>query len=324
VLDDVRKMPGVIAAGAMMGPPGRVSSDSGYWIDRMPTESPLSSAKPAAMNVIASGTFAALGVPLQRGRDFETGDIRGRRQVVIINEALAQAAFRDRDPIGRLLFAGFDSMDPMTIVGVVGNIRQYGPAREPQPEVYMPYQQHFFNWATLYFVARTAVDPATLAPSIERTARQRGPDVSVRVSTLESVLAEHVATPKFRAWVLSLFAAVALCLAMTGVYGVMAYVAGQRSKEIGLRMALGANAGSVVWLMLGRALALTAVGLTAGILGAIAATRLMSGMLFVVTPHDATTYGGVIVGLGLLSLLAAYLPARRASLIDPLTVLRQE
>jgi putative ABC transport system permease protein len=324
VLDDVRKVPGVIVAGAMMGPPGRNSSDSGYWIDRMPTQSPLSSAKPAAMNVIAPGTFAALGVPIQRGRDFDTGDIRGRRQVVIINEALAQAAFRDRDPIGRLLFAGFDSMDPMTIVGVVGNIRQYGPAREPQPEVYMPYQQHFFNGATLYFVARTAAEPATLGPSIQRTARQRAPDVSVRVSTLESVLAKHVATPKFRASVLSLFAAVALSLAMTGVYGVMAYVAGQRSKEIGVRMALGANAGSVLWLMLGRALGLTVFGLTAGVLGAIAATRLVSGMLFEVTPHDATTYVGVIVGLGLLSLLAAYWPARRAARIDPLTVLRQE
>jgi putative ABC transport system permease protein len=324
VLDDLRKVPGVIAAGAMMGPPGRVESDSGYWIDRMPTESPLSSAKPAAMNVIAPGTFAALGVPIQRGRDFEAGDSRGRRQVVIINEALAHAAFRDRDPIGRLLFAGFDSMDPMTIIGVVGNIRQYGPAREPQPEVYMPYQQHFFNGATLYFVARTAVDPATLGPSIQRTARQRAPDVSVRVSTLESVLAEHVATPKFRAWVLSLFAAVALCLAMTGVYGVMAYVAGQRAKEIGVRMALGANARSVLWLMLGRALALTAVGLTAGVLGAIAATRLVSGMLFDVTPHDVGTYLGVIAGLGLLSLLAAYMPAHRAARIDPLAVLRQE
>ena len=121
-----------------------------------------------------------------------------------------------------------------------------------------------------------------------------------------------------------MFAAVALCLAMTGVYGVMAYVAGQRSKEIGVRMALGANARSVLWLMLGRALALTAFGLTAGVFGALAATRVVRGMLFDVTPQDPATYVGVIAGLGLLSLLAAYMPARRAARIDPLAVLRQD
>jgi ABC-type antimicrobial peptide transport system permease subunit len=133
-----------------------------------------------------------------------------------------------------------------------------------------------------------------------------------------------VATPKFRAWLLSLFAGVALVLAMAGVYGVMAYVAGQRSKEIGLRMALGANARSVVWLMLGRGLTLTVIGLTAGVLGAIASTRLVSGMLFDVKAHDLTTYTAVVAALGLLTLLAIYVPARRATRIDPLLVLRQE
>jgi predicted permease len=324
LLRDVAEVPGVLAAGAMMGPPGRVESDSGYWIDRMPKESPLSSARPAAMNVIAPGTFAALGIPIRQGRDLHDGDRRGRPQVAIINEALARAAFHERDPIGRVIIAGYDSMDPMTIVGVVGDVRQYGPAREPQPEVYMPYQQHVYNGATLYLVVRTATDPGAVGPAIQRKARERSPEVSVRVSTMDALLAEHVATPKFRAWLLSLFGAVALCLAMAGVYGVMAYVAGQRSKEIGVRMALGANARSVLWLMLGRGLKLTAIGLGAGLLGAIASTRLLGGMLFEVKPGDVMTYAGVVAGLGLLSLLATYIPARRATLADPLLALRQE
>ena len=324
LLGDVAQLPGVLAAGAMMAPPGHVESESGYWIDQMPKESPLSTARPAVMNVVAPGTFAALGIPLQQGRDFENGDRRDRPQVVIVNEALARAAFRGRDPIGRTLIAGYDSTEPMTIVGVVGDVRQYGPAREPQPELYMPYQQHFYNGATLYFVVRGAIDPAMLSASVERKARERSPEVSVRVTTMNAALAEHVATPKFRAWLLSLFAGIALCLAMAGVYGVMAYVAEQRSKEIGLRMALGANARSVVWLMLGRGLTLTVIGLTAGVLGAIASTRLVSGMLFDVKAHDMTTYAAVVAALGLLALLAIYVPARRATRIDPLLVLRQE
>jgi predicted lysophospholipase L1 biosynthesis ABC-type transport system permease subunit len=212
----------------------------------------------------------------------------------------------------------------MTIVGVVGDARQYGPGREPQPELYMPYQQHFYNGATLHVVVKAATDAAALGPSIQRKARELSPEVSVRLTTMDALLAEHLATPKFRAWLLTLFAAVAMCLAMTGVYGVMAYVAGQRSKEIGVRMALGASARSVLWLMLGRGLKLTGIGLAAGVLGAIASTRVLRGMLFQVKPDDVVTYAGVVAGVGILSLLATYMPARRATQIDPHLVLRQE
>jgi putative ABC transport system permease protein len=248
----------------------------------------------------------------------------GRPRVAIVNQALVRAAFGGRDPIGRVIIARYDSLDPMTIVGVVGDVRQYGPARQPQPEVYMPYLQHFYNGATLHVIVKSASNAAALGPSIQRKARERSPEVSVRLTTLDALLAEHVATPRFRAWLLSLFAVVALCLAMAGIYGVMAYVAGQRSKEIGVRMALGAGAATVLWLMLSRGLKLTAIGLVVGVLGALGSTRLMSGMLFDVQPYDVATYTGVIVGLGLLSLLATYVPARRAARIDPLVVLRQE
>jgi putative ABC transport system permease protein len=324
LLADIKQLPGVLAAGAMMGPPGHVESDSGYWVDRMPKESPLTAARPAAMNVIAPGTFEALDIPILAGRDFADGDLAGRPRVVIINQALAGAAFGGRDPVGRVIVAGYDSLEPMTIIGVVGDVRQYGPAREPQPEVYMPYLQHMYNGATLRIVVKSATNVAALGPSIQRKARERSPDVSVRLTTMEALLAEHVATPKFRATLLSLFALVALCLAMAGIYGVMAYVARQRSREMGIRMALGASAGSVLWLMLRRGLKLTGIGLVVGILGALASTRLVSGMLFQVNPHDVVTYVGVVAGLGLLAMSATYLPARRAMRIDPLVVLRQE
>jgi predicted permease len=324
LLADINQLPGVLAAGAMMGPPGHVESDSGYWIDHMPKDSPLSAARPAAMNVIAPGTFEALGIPIQEGRDFSDGDMAGRPRVAIVNQALAWTAFGGRDPVGRVVVAGYDSLEPMTIVGVVGDVRQYGPGREPQPEVYMPYLQHTYNGATLCIVVRGATDAAALGASMQRRARERSPEVAVRLTTMNALLAEHIATPKFRAWLLSLFAIVALCLAMAGIYSVMAYVAGQRSKEIGVRMALGASPDAVLWLMLGRGLKLTAIGLAAGVLGALASTRLVSSMLFDVKPHDVVTYAGVVASLGLLSLLATYVPARRATQIDPLLVLRQE
>ena len=166
LLADIRQLPGVDAAGAMMGPPGRVESDSGYWIDRMPKESPLSSARPAAMNVIAPRTFEVLGMPMEEGRDFTDGDMAGRPRVVIVNRALVRAAFGDRDPLGRVIVAGYDSLEPMTIVGVVGDVRQYGPARDPQPEVYMPYLQHMYNGATLRILAKSATDPAAVGASM--------------------------------------------------------------------------------------------------------------------------------------------------------------
>jgi putative ABC transport system permease protein len=235
-----------------------------------------------------------------------------------------RVALGNREALGRALVAGYDSLEPMTIVGVVGDVRQYGPAREPQPEIYMPYRQHRYNGATLRILAKSRTDPAAVAAAMQRKARERSPDLSVRLSTMDALLASRVATPRFRAWLLSLFAVLALCLAMAGIYGVMAYVAAQRSKEIGLRMALGATTGSVLWLVLGRGLRLTAIGLTIGTAGALVSARAMSGTLFGALPGDTLMYAGVIAGLGLLSLLATYVPARRATRIDPLLVLRQD
>jgi predicted permease len=323
LLVDVSALPGVLATGATMAPPGHVDSTGGYWIDHLPKELNVS-APQAVFSVVAPGTFAALGIPLKRGRDFDGGDTYDAPFTAVINEALMRQAFAGEDPIGHLIFCGFDSFKPMKIVAVVGDVRQYGPAREPQPEIYLPYEQHPYNGMTLSVVVRTAVEPTSLIESMRRKVRARSPEVSNQFTTMEASMGENVAGPRFRMLLLGIFAGLAVCLAMAGVYGVMAYAVGQRSSEIGLRMALGATPGDVLRLVLRQGLGLATVGLVLGLIGAVIATRLLTSMLFKVKPTDLMTYVGVVAVLGVVSLAASYLPARRATKVDPLAALKYE
>ncbi len=317
--------PGVSAAGATLAPPGDTASDGSYWIDRLPPREGLSVTAPQAVfSVVAPGAFAALGISLRRGRDFNDADTYDAPFAAIINDALARQSFAGQDPIGHLIFCGFDALKPMKIVGVAGDIRQYGPAREPLPEIYMAYQQHPRAAAAMTVVVRTAADPASLFETMRRESRELAPDVPVRFTTMQARLAENVAAPRFRTLLLGIFAGLAVCLAMAGVYGVMAYVVGQRTNEIGVRVALGATPGDVAGLVLRQGLALAAIGLALGLVGSWAATRLLTGMLFEVKPGDPLTYAGVTVLLAAVALAASYLPARRATKVDPLIALRQE
>ncbi len=192
------------------------------------------------------------------------------------------------------------------------------------PECYMPYGQHAFNGPALNMVVRTAGDPNALAETLRRLARERSSDVPMKFTTMEAILSENVAAPRFRTLLFTVFAGLAVSLAMAGVYGVMAYAVGQRSNEIGLRIALGARMGSVLRLILGQGLALTGVGLALGLAAAVVGTRLLKSMLFRVQPNDPVVYLAVAILLGIVALVASYLPARRASKIDPLTAIRQE
>ena len=192
------------------------------------------------------------------------------------------------------------------------------------PECYMTYGQHGFNGTTLSVVARTAGDPNALAEALRRLVRERSPEVPMRFTTMEAVLSENVATPRFRTLLFAVFAGLAVLLAMAGVYGVMAYAVGQRSNEVGLRMALGASTGSVLRLVLGQGLTLAGLGLALGLVAAVTASRLLTTMLFRVQPNDPAVYVAVAVLLGVVALAASYVPARRASKIDPLTAIRQE
>jgi putative ABC transport system permease protein len=324
LLSDVSVLPGVVAVGAINAPPGNVDSTSTYWIDHLPKELNLLTGPSTVMSVVAPGTFNALGIPLRRGRDFREGDTADAPRAAIINESLARQAFRHDDPLGHVIFCAFDSLEPMTIVGVVGDVRQYGPAVEASPECYLPYLQHGFNNETLSIVVRTSGDPGLLADTVRQKAHGRSPDVSVKATTMEVLVGEHFAAPRFRAILVALFGAVALSLALAGIYGVMAYTVAQRSREIGLRMALGATAQNVVWMMLRRGIQIVAVGLLIGLVGAAASARLLRTMLFQVRPNDPLVYLAVAVLLGLVALVASYVPARRASKIDPLVALRQE
>ena len=332
VLPQIASLPGVVAAGAAMAPPGHVFEPGGqesggvYFIDHMPEKPDFSApeAVSAANNVVAPGTFAALGIPVKKGRDFNDGDRFDRPAVAVINEALAQRSFSSENPIGRTIFCIFDSLQGMTIVGVIGNVRQYGPSVEPKPECYMPYQQHQYNGTTLSVVARTAGDPTALAETVRRLARERSPDVPVKFTTMEARLSENVAAPRFRTLLFGIFAALALCLAMAGVYGVMTYAVNQRSNEIGLRIALGASTSSVLRLIFGQGLALAGLGLALGLAASVAGTKLVTAMLFRVQPNDGQVYVAVSVLLIIMTFVAGYIPARRACSVDPVIALRQD
>lgn len=323
LLADIATLPGVSAVGATRAPPGNVRSNGGYYIDHLPEWLSVTSPQ-AVFSLVSPGIFATLGIPIKSGRDFTDRDTYDAPFTVIINQALAQKAFPGQDPLGHFLFCGFDSPNPMKIVGVVGDVRQWGPATPSWPEIYMPYEQHPRPAGAMSVLVRTPADPAALSDAVRRKIRERSPEVPVKFTTMEASLAENIAAPKFRTLLLGVFAALAVCLAMAGVYGVMAYVVSQRSSEIGLRMALGASSGDVLRLVLGQALLLAGIGLVLGLAGAVAATRLLTSMMFEVKPTDPLTYVSVAALLGVVALAASYIPARRAAKVDPSVALRQE
>jgi putative ABC transport system permease protein len=323
LLLEVGSLPGVWNVGATMAAPPNTASNGGYWIDFLPKELTVS-APQAVFSVVAPGTFATLGIPLKSGRDFNDSDTYDAPFTVIINEALAKAAFPGKDPIGHTLYCGLDSMNPMRIVGVVGNIRQDGPARAPSPEIYMPYQQHPLPASDLSVLVRTPFDPTVLTGAMRDKVMKLSADVPVKFTTIEASLTENVATPRFRTLLLGIFAGLAVCLAMVGVYGVMSYAVGQRANEIGVRMALGANPGDVLRLVLQQAATLTGVGIVIGLAGAAAVTQLLTSMLFGVKATDPTTYMGVVTLLAVVAFAASYIPARRAMRVDPMVALRYE
>jgi putative ABC transport system permease protein len=324
LLAAISSMPGVVAAGAAMAPPGRVDSTGACWIDHVPQASEMQTGLLNVNSIVAPGTFTALGIPLVRGRDFDDRDVRDAPMSAVVNETLARQALPGRNVIGHEIVCAFDTLEPMTIVGVVGDVRQAGPADESRPECYMPYLQHFYNGATLSVVIRTATDPMSLAETVRRKARELAPSVPMKFTTLDALTAQNVAQPRFRALLIGAFAAVALVLAVVGVFGVMAYAVSQRTSEIGVRIALGATAGQILRLLFGRAIAMIGIGLALGFVGAALTTRFLGSLLFAVKPTDPVTYIAVAALLAATSCVALYLPASRATRVDPLIALRQE
>ena len=328
LLDDLRTLPGVASVSAVRSLPGRAFSQGAYGVEGGPNfSSPegLLRLPQALFNVVAPGYFRTLRIPLRRGRDFAAADVRGSPLVTIVNESFVRASFPDQDPIGRRIQAGLDTMEFMTIVGVVADIHSEGPTVPVQPEIFMPYQQHPGPATTLNIVARVETgDPLALGETIRGRIARLNRDVPVRATTMESTLATAAETPWFRTVLIVVFASVALVLALAGIYGLMTYTVTQRVPELGVRIALGASRGNILRLILGEGALLAIAGLALGIGLSLAAGRLLQGLLFGVTPREPWVFASVAVLIGLAALAACYLPGRRAVAVDPIVALRAE
>jgi hypothetical protein len=260
---------------------------------------------------------------VQRGREFDEGDRYDRPFVAVISEALARQSFGSGDPIGHRIKCGFDSDEWMTIVGVVGDVRQASPASTPGPELYMPLRQHPYAANRVQVVVRTSVEPESLIGAVREAVRATSPEVAVKFTTLQASVDESIAAPRFRMVLVSAFAGLALVLAVAGMYAVMSYGTSQRTSEFGLRLALGARAGDVVRLVVTGAARLIAVGLALGLVMAAATSRVIAAMLFGVRPMDAAAYAGVLLLAVPMIVVAAVVPAVRAARVDPVVALRE-
>jgi putative ABC transport system permease protein len=269
---------------------------------------------------VTPGYFSALRVPLVRGRLLRDSDTAMSAAVALINEAVAERFFPGADPIGHTLrFWGRQ----WTVVGIVGNERFQGVTNAPPIAAYVPFVQTRFT--SMALMVRTAGETAAIAPALLATVRAIDPQLPVfGVEALGDTLANSVAERRFLMLLLGLLATLAMILAAIGVHGVLSYTVAQRTKEIGVRMTLGADASRVVRMVASEGLRLTAIGLVAGVGGALALAQWLSGLLFEVTPTDGTTFGGVVVVLAIVAATSIWLPARRAVRIDPLVALRAD
>ena len=324
----IRQLPGVVSvAGAMGIPTGEYGSNGGYVLDGKGTMEHHPQDLPQAdFSLSSPGYFSTMGIPHVRGRDFTDADRYGSAPVVIISEALARQSFPNEDPIGHRLQCGLDteSMQWMTIVGVVGNVRQDSPASKASPAMYMPLAQHPFRANEVQIPIRTEVEPSSLIASVKRIVEQMNPQVATKFTTMDAMVGESVADSRFRTTLAMSFATLALLLAIMGVYAVMNYVTVQRTGEFAIRAALGAPRGAILLLVLRGAARLAAAGVVAGAVLAIAASRALTNMLFGLKGTDTLTYVTVIAVVLPAVLLAALRPALRASRVDPLVALRDE
>ncbi|HKG46345.1 MAG TPA: ABC transporter permease [Pyrinomonadaceae bacterium] len=324
-LERVRQLPTVRSAGMVNFLPlyGGLGSNTGFKILGQP-EPPPGQGPGTDVRVADSGYFSALGIPLLRGRNFSDSEQREAKHVILINEALARKHFPNQDPIGqRLDVAMFADPTPAEIIGIVGNVRYDSLVDEAPPAVYFPHPDLAYPFMTL--VVRTEGDPAAIAPAVQREIRSLDPNQPVsNVRTMDQVMSEWVARSRFNTLLLGLFAGLATLLSAVGIFGVMNYSVALRTREIGLRLAVGAQPRQVLLLILKQGLVLTVVGVVLGLAAAFALTRLLSGLLFGVAAVDVTTFTTISLLLVLVSLLACYLPARRAMRIDPLSALRYE
>jgi len=320
----MRQIPGARYAGASTDLPlrsgwTRIFTPEGY---QPPPGAGLNVDKHSA---VLGDYFQAMGIPLLRGRLFTAEESVNASPVVIISESIAKRYFGGQDPIGRRLKWGPEQSDSpwLTIVGVVGEVKHGALDRETMPHTYTPVTTGPFN--TMNLAVRTATEPAGMASALQATVWSLDKRLPVtQLKTMEQIIDESKSPRRFIMILMSIFAGVALSLASVGLYGVMAYSVTQRTREIGVRMALGAGRGDILKMILRSGLSLTLIGIGLGTVGAFFVTRLLTDFLFGVKPADAVTLTGVAVVLGAVALLASYIPARRATKVDPMVTLRAE
>jgi putative ABC transport system permease protein len=327
-LDRLKALPGVESAAFGAPMPfsgGNVNSD--FRIEGRPQPEP--GQEPSASNrSVTAQYFQALRIPLRKGRYFTEQEQRNGVGVAIINEALARQYFPHEDPLGKYISnigANQNDGDPQRweIVGIIGDVHHNSLAKAAAPELYLPFQQNSWNWGN--FFVRTTNDPGGLTRSFVETIRSGDKTAPVTgVQLLTQAISNTVAQTRFYTFLFALFGVTGLLLTVIGIYGVTSYTVAQQTKEIGVRMALGAEARAILKLVLGKGLVLTLIGTGLGLVGAFAVTRLMQTLLFEISVNDPWTFGTVAAVLILVALLACYLPARRAMKIDPMEALRYE
>jgi predicted permease len=323
-VDAIRAIPGVVSVGATSTLPlAGNGSTQPFTIDGRPA--PALAEQPMALTrFINPDYFRTMGIPLRQGRFFSDQDREGSAPVIIISEAMARRFWPGESPVGRRMTASFLSeQGAREIVGVVGDVKGGGLEDDVSAMMYMPYKQSPRPFSTL--VVRTASAPQTFAQAVSRAIYQVDKEQALRdVRTMEQVMSASVSDRRFNMTLLIIFAAVALALAAVGVYGVMNYSVTLLKRELGVRMALGASSLDVLRLVLGQGLTLTAAGVGVGLVGAYGLTRLMANLLYGITATDLFTFVGVSAALTAVGLLASFLPARRATKVDPMIALRQE
>ncbi len=323
VLRRVESLPGVRSAALADSLP--LSPYQGFLMmspNHLQPRATLSSSTMVMMRMlrVSPGYFYTLGIPVLKGRTFTDHDDEQARKVAVVNEALARHLWPTEDPIGKQFPPPGGNF---TVVGVVGNIHHEGLSHETEAEFYVPYLQLPDN--SMQLAVRTAADPDSMVSAVRAQIRDVDPDQPLyHVATLQQVLSESLAPRRFNLLLLGIFAGIALALATVGIYGVMAFSVTQRTHEIGIRMALGAQKGDVLTMVLTQGLKLTLIGVALGIAGALGLTRFLSSLLYGVKPADLLTFTGVSLILTVAALLACYIPARRAASVDPIVALRYE
>ena len=333
VLSRASRVPGVRSVAIVDTVPMREGNNQiGYWTN---ADVPPENRRPVALATCVSPDYLkTMGIPLREGRFFNDEDRAGGELVIVIDDVLAQSAFGGRDPIGKRLWMPDMDYGPFTIVGVVGHVRHWGLAGDDQAPVraqfYYPFaqlpDQFLRRWSELMSVAvRTNAEPLSVVTALRQEVRGATDDqVLYEVRTMEQLARGTLARQRFLLALFGIFAGLALLLACIGIYGVLAYLTGQRVPEIGVRMALGARPGDVMWLVLRQSLGMIFAGVAAGFLGALAAAHLLAHLVEGMRGADPATFAIMIPVLVIAALLASFVPARRASRVDPMTALRQE